>query len=104
MTATSMYSFRSDGMDSARGMALCGNKDGFQVQIQSSLNTTIRLLAEGADPRVAPDADVARLAKEVNDFFEPKAKQLLEKKRRELRAAGKADSADRSEVTVFLTD
>src|SRR5687768_14803731 len=99
-----MFSFRSEGQDSDKAMALCGNKSGYQVQIQSSLNTSIRLLAEGPDPNVAPDPEVAKLAKEVNDFFEPKAKQLLQKKRAQLKAAGKAGSAERSEVTVFLTD
>ena len=99
-----MFSFRAGGQDSAKAMTVCGNKDAYQDAIQSSLNTKIRLLAEGADPNVAPDPDVAKLAKEVNDFFEPKAKQLLERKRRQLRTAGKPDSADRSEVTVFLTD
>lgn len=83
---------------------MCGTGGKYQVQIQSSLNTTIRLLNETPDPEVAPDAELAQLAKDVNNFFEGKAKTLLQKRRNALLAAGHADAAARAEVTCFLTD
>jgi hypothetical protein len=85
-------------------LVMCGAKDGYQLQIQSSLNTTIRLLNETTDPKVAPDPQLAQLAKDVNNFFEPKAKVLLQQKRAQLMAAGHAEAAARAEVTVHLTD
>lgn len=98
------FSFRAEEIQGVLGLAVCGNKDGYQVQIQDSLNTSIRLLSETPDPDVAPEPRLVALAREVNDFFESRAKALLNQKRAELRSSGKPGSAERAEVTVFLTD
>jgi hypothetical protein len=100
---TATYSFRTEGMRGSGSLVMCGRDNSYQVQIQDALNSSIRLLAESADPRIAPDADLAALAREVNEFFEPKAKALLHKKRRELRDAGHPEAAARCEFTAFLT-
>ena len=89
--------------DLKQAMLMCGGEDAYQGQIQSSYNTSIRLLKETPDPKASPDPALADLAKQVNDFLEPKAKLLLKKKRQDLEAAGKLDEAQHAEFTVLAT-
>src|ERR1041384_3930666 len=98
-----LYSFRVEQLAGFQDLVMCGRSNDYQLQIQSSLNTTIRLLNETTDPKVAPDPQLAQLAKDVNNFFEPKAKVLLQQKRAQLMAAGHAEAAARAEHTVPLT-
>lgn len=82
-------------------MVVCGEYEGYQIQIQDSVNTNIKLLQETADPASAPQAELADLARQVNHFFEGKAKALLSAKRA---ANANVTNAERVEITVLLTD
>lgn len=101
---TMNYSFRASSLRGSDAMVMCGRSDAYQLQIQDALNSNIKLLSDTPDPAVAPEPELADLAKQVNQFFEAKARALLRKKRQELTSAGNPDAAARSEVTVFLTD
>lgn len=85
------------------GLVVCGSRNDYQVQIQDALNSEIQLLVAEPDPAVAPDKEMAQLARDVNELFQRRAKELLAAKRAQLRAAGNAEAAERTEVTVFLT-
>ena len=84
-------------------MVVCGRANDYQVQIQDAVNSNIRLLCETPDPAVAPEPELADLARQVNQFFEAKAQALLRRTRAQLTSDGAAGAAARSEVTVFMT-
>ena len=86
----------------------CGEGDAYQVNIQKSLDvavesseSSIQLLEETPEGDPGHDAKLNRLVKEVNRFFETKAKALLLAKREALEDTA---AALRLEVTVLLTD
>jgi hypothetical protein len=83
----------------------CGERTGYQIQSMASLdlNTQYALLTDEADPEESPDPALATLAAQINAHFAPKAKIALQNKRASLVAAGHADAAARTEITVLLT-
>lgn len=97
------FSFRMQELVGFQDLAMCGRKDGYQVQTQDSLSSNHRLLLDSPDPAIAPDPALVAAAQEINALFASKAQALLGDKRAQLVAAGHPDWAQRAEITVFLT-
>jgi hypothetical protein len=104
--ALPVNTYREDLADSTRNMVNCGEAAGYQVQGMDSLelDSTYTLFNRDPDLAISPDRELATLAREMNQYYAPKARAALKAKREQLVAAGHAEVAARTEITVMLTD
>ena len=100
-------SFYKNGVLGVYKVNFCGNGGPMQVNVQQSLNPTIRLLEPRPEGEPGHDPALNALVEKVNRMFEQEATKLLLAKRRKLAADDDADVkewANRLEVTVLITD